>query len=43
MNFNPDTSKQAQGVLFSRKGYCSSSTCSTIIQYMKPKASWNVS
>ena len=43
MNFNPDTSKQAQEVLFSRKGYCSSSTCSTIIQYMKPKASWNVS
>ena len=26
-NFNPDTSKQAEEVMFSRKGYCSSSAC----------------
>ena len=31
MNFNPDTSKQAKEVLFSRKGYYS------IIRYMKPQ------
>ena len=27
MDFNPETSKQAQKIIFSRKDYCSSLTC----------------
>ena len=39
MNFNPDTSKQAQEVLFSRKVKVTAhpNLFSTIIQYMKPQ------